>query len=283
MHTTMTMRTGMKAVTIIKTPESEHQTQFIHRYSSMTNIGSVRTFSRPPTPGPRILHHQYSDPFMRNTHVPENEIDRDELFDRTPFRNTHQQHSPWQQRSLSRETSPAGGVCGSARHPFSHRSEHHKLVDRYDGRNAGGRRHSGSRSGPRGQNRGGTTREEYGGKLAAEGPQDLNLVDIEIGERNADEQRGGGILHALSAPPIRSSSLSHRNEPGSGENERQPANSGKGPNRRSRPRLLEDELRESRILGAGDELMVIDRHAPRLHGDYDWFDSEGMRVRVREI
>lgn len=61
-----------------------------------------------------------------------------------------------------------------------------------------------------------------------------------------------------------------------------PSRSGESWRSRSRPWKggeLEDE-----DLRAGDELTVIERHTPgHRDDDYDWYDDQGMRVKVREI
>jgi hypothetical protein len=39
----------------------------------------------------------------------------------------------------------------------------------------------------------------------------------------------------------------------------------------------------SDFLHPGDEVTVIERYEPKPTEDYDWYDRDGMRVRVREI
>jgi len=53
---------------------------------------------------------------------------------------------------------------------------------------------------------------------------------------------------------------------------------------RRRPRSETRSLSEEELdLRPGDMVTVIERHHPQNNADYDWYDEEGMRVRVREI
>lgn len=49
---------------------------------------------------------------------------------------------------------------------------------------------------------------------------------------------------------------------------------------RSESRSLSEDDRDFR---PGDMVTVIEKHRPQRNEDYDWYDEDGMRVRVREI
>jgi hypothetical protein len=91
------------------------------------------------------------------------------------------------------------------------------------------------------------------------------------------------FLHAPSPPPIyppNEDVEARSNE----EMERRHKRGRRGA-RRARPKSpssSEDES-EARLLRPGDEVTIIERYPPRQRDDYDWFDEDGMRVRVREI
>lgn len=53
--------------------------------------------------------------------------------------------------------------------------------------------------------------------------------------------------------------------------------------RRSRSRDAHGPRRQPAILRPGDEVIEIEHHRPMPTEDYDWYDRDGMRVRVREI
>ncbi len=52
--------------------------------------------------------------------------------------------------------------------------------------------------------------------------------------------------------------------------------------RRSRSREVAEPTQQLPFLRPGDEVIEIQRH-PAPTEDYDWYDRDGMRVRVREI
>ena len=51
----------------------------------------------------------------------------------------------------------------------------------------------------------------------------------------------------------------------------------------SRLRLAPAERSADTFLRLGDNITVVERRPPTQAADYDWYDREGMRVRVREI
>ena len=51
----------------------------------------------------------------------------------------------------------------------------------------------------------------------------------------------------------------------------------------SRLRLTPPELSVDTLLRPGDNITVVERRPPTQAADYDWYDKDGMRVRVREI
>jgi hypothetical protein len=53
--------------------------------------------------------------------------------------------------------------------------------------------------------------------------------------------------------------------------------------RRSRSRDTHEPRRRPPVLQPGDEVIEIEHHRPMPTEDYDWYDRDGMRVRVREI
>ena len=53
--------------------------------------------------------------------------------------------------------------------------------------------------------------------------------------------------------------------------------------RASRMRSSERPELASRLLRPRDEVTVVEHHDPDRSDDYDYYDKDGMRVRVREI
>jgi|ERR1700722_3931 hypothetical protein len=53
--------------------------------------------------------------------------------------------------------------------------------------------------------------------------------------------------------------------------------------RRSRSRDRHEPRGRPPVLQSGDEVIEIQPHNPMQTEDYDWYDRNGMRVRVREI
>jgi hypothetical protein len=53
--------------------------------------------------------------------------------------------------------------------------------------------------------------------------------------------------------------------------------------RASRPRSTERSETASNILRPGDKVTVVEHHPQEPSDDYDYYDKDGMRVRVREI
>lgn len=92
------------------------------------------------------------------------------------------------------------------------------------------------------------------------------------------------MAQASSPPPIGASSLGYMNRAESDEPSHREAPSRSRGRWRSKSRPWEGGDPEDEDLRAGDELTVIERHSPgHRDDDYDWYDDQGMRVKVREI
>ncbi len=102
--------------------------------------------------------------------------------------------------------------------------------------------------------------------------------------KTSPEQHDHGWVHAPRPPPIRSSSLGSLEGPDVGGGLRHDVSLGKVRRRRSRSRPTAREMGESSMISPGDAFTLIERHADRpTPEEYEQYDSEGMRVRVREF
>ncbi|EXJ74013.1 uncharacterized protein A1O5_02307 [Cladophialophora psammophila CBS 110553] len=235
-----------------------YEDDFKDREYDGETVGRLRSRSRQPTPGPRILQRQYSDPFVRTPSIENPATSRQPYFWGPLHAQPREGYSP--QR---------GPISPRSKHPSmtiqhaTHRSR--SVGDSENAHEADQRRpiRLRSRSAQRGRD------------------HDRHMMHED--EDDIQEENGRLGIHAPSPPPIRSSSLGYIGAAEFGEGERRQARSGRGRRRRSRSRSREDEHSRSGILRPGDELTVIERHELRARGDYDWYDGGGMRVRVREI
>jgi hypothetical protein len=104
------------------------------------------------------------------------------------------------------------------------------------------------------------------------------------GNRDAGPEHPQRSRHAPSPPLDRSPPMDYSAESDLDEWEGRERRSERRRRHRQRSRTPEDEsVVERRILRPGDEVTLIERHRGRPSEDYDWYDEEGMRVRVREI
>ncbi|KIX98914.1 uncharacterized protein Z520_05375 [Fonsecaea multimorphosa CBS 102226] len=217
-----------------------------------------RSRLRQPTPGPRILRRQYSDPFVGIPAIEDHAGSRQHFNWGAAHTRPRERYSPQRGPTSFRSGYESGPVHHATHHSQGvddsendHESDHHRHVRLR------------SRSAQRGSHHRRHMIHEY---------------DDESQEE--DDHRG---LHAPSPPPLRSSSLGYMGEPELGEEGGRHSRARRGRRRRSRSRSQEDEQSGSRILRPGDEVTVIERHEPKAREDYDWYDDGGMRVRVREI
>ncbi|KIW23012.1 uncharacterized protein PV07_11246 [Cladophialophora immunda] len=218
----------------------------------------LRSRSRQPTPGPRILRRQYSDPFVGTPPIEDHRARQPHYFWGTPHDRPRVGYSP--QRGPTSLRSRYASV------PVHHVTQRSRSVDDSENDHETDRhRHLRlrSRSAQRGLRHGRHMIHEH--------------------EDESQEEDGHQEVHAPSPPPLRSSSLGYMGQPELGEEECRQGRPRRGRRRKSRSRSREDELSGSGILRPGDEVTVIERHEPRAREDYDWYDGGGMRVRVREI
>ena len=91
-------------------------------------------------------------------------------------------------------------------------------------------------------------------------------------------------MHPPSPPSLHPSSLGHINHAEFDEPEHNEARLRTAGGVHARSPSWDGGEPKREILRAGDELIVIERHEPDSdRDDYDWYDGEGMRVRIREI
>lgn len=95
-------------------------------------------------------------------------------------------------------------------------------------------------------------------------------------QRQPDGRGGGG------SPAATSSSLGSPGVPDA-DGPRQRTWPGRDGRFRSRSRRPGRDAALAGRTRPGDELTIIERHPPHPHDDYEWYDGEGMRVRVREF
>ncbi|KIW19706.1 hypothetical protein PV08_00280 [Exophiala spinifera] len=106
-----------------------------------------------------------------------------------------------------------------------------------------------------------------------ESEDSLRLDETHQSQRRPERRDGGGS-------PTAASSLSSLELPGTG-GPRQRVSSVRGGRRKFRSRRLGNDEGSAR---PRDELTLIERRlSPHVRDDYEWYDSEGMRVRVREF
>lgn len=102
----------------------------------------------------------------------------------------------------------------------------------------------------------------------------LSLSETHPHQRHHGSRGCGGSSTATSS--LSSSELPDTDGP------RRQTRSGRDGRFRSRSRRLGHDAELAGMMRPGDELTLIERHPPYPPDDYEWYDNEGMRVRVRE-
>ncbi|EXJ88420.1 hypothetical protein A1O1_05350 [Capronia coronata CBS 617.96] len=242
----------------------------------------VRIPSRASSRGRRTIRQQYSNVYVEIPQEAEHHVERYEYIAQPPVR-------PFQQRYPPQQGPPLAQVRAMPPHVHERRlhSDHYHAADHYEGDGEETHRRTRSRSARRGRLRSRETNvDDNGGMMTLPKAAISEQVDEETDEGTAalrHDRRGRQLVYAPSPPPAPSSSLGYMAGLEMDENDRDQTPYGGPQRRRSRSRPLEGQPRGRSILKPGDELTVVERHAPRHSQDYDWYDNEGIRVRVREI
>ncbi|EHY59632.1 uncharacterized protein HMPREF1120_07617 [Exophiala dermatitidis NIH/UT8656] len=235
---------------------------------------SVRISSRAQSRTRRVVRRQDSDAYSGNPPQAEYYVERYEYIQQPPSRHHQRGYSPQQGPALPnvRDTSL----------PAHNRSQHPQQEDK-DTHDQGAYDRLRSRSIPRGRLRSRENDFHYGGVYDGSPPYYTQLTPNKEIADPSQGRHGRRLVYAPSPPPARSSSLGYLADPEAEEKEQQHIRIGGSRRRRSRSRPLDVESSELRILRPGDELTVVERYAPRPNQDYERYDHEGIRVRVREI
>lgn len=122
-----------------------------------TDNGRARSRSRAPTPGPRILRRQFSDPFVRAPRITHHLAERQYYFDEP----THEPRYPPQQGPSPFQVRTASMPI---RHQPSPQCRNFDDPGHEDGENSRGHRHMRSRSVRRGRRKSRDTSYDYEGK-----------------------------------------------------------------------------------------------------------------------
>lgn len=252
----------------------------------MTDNHRTRSRSRPVTPAPRVLSRQHSDPVVTTPQPSDCIVEQHDYLGRPamealPERYPSQQGPPLRRARASTE--------GQLPEPLPHSSSFGGRHGHFPEADEHGREHRRTRSGSRrwGGRRGQQEAHHFGQVESTHLMHDpVRPRHAETGYQSEDDTpaaHGHRLIHAPSPPPSRSSSLEQMRETEIGERGHQRRRLSRDRRSRSRSRSWEEEQAESRFLRPGDEVTVIERHEPRRREDYDWYDRDGMRVRVREI
>lgn len=252
------------------------------RCETGTDSGSRRAHSRASSRGRRTIQRQYSNVYVESPRTAEHHFERYEYIAGPPI-------SPHQLRYPPQQGPPLPGVRAMSRpvhqrapyHPDRHHSE-----ESYEGDGEDGYKPARSGSTRRGRLRSREANLDRGGMMALPKAGILRHPAQESDEETvvtSHDRRGRRLGYAPSPPPARSSSMGYLTEPEMDERERHQPLYGHSQRRRSRSRPHPVEARGLSNLRAGDALTVVERHVPRPAQDYDWYDNEGIRVRVREI
>ncbi|KAJ4527146.1 hypothetical protein HRR81_003713 [Exophiala dermatitidis] len=238
------------------------------------NPRGVRISSRAQSRTRRVVRRQDSDAYSGNPPQAEYYVERYEYIQQPPSRHHQRGYSPQQGPALPnvRDTSL----------PAHNRSQHPQQEDK-DTHDQGAYDRLRSRSIPRGRLRSRENDFHYGGVYDGSPPYYTQLTPNKEIADPSQGRHGRRLVYAPSPPPARSSSLGYLADPEAEEKEQQHIRIGGSRRRRSRSRPLDVESSELRILRPGDELTVVERYAPRPNQDYERYDHEGIRVRVREI
>ena len=250
-----------------------HQRDPNERRNGPGPITRARSHSRAPAPDPTILRRQFADPFAITPHVDHATSTHHSNFDGPARAHRREAYSP--QRGPSpprgRQASMPGGP-EYPRQPTTCRDvEYGGSVLRPGYLRLSSRSARGWRQ----------TRQVDEGDLPL--PQSVWVAN-EWNEENYRENYGRQALRAPSPPILQAPSLEHMNQADYDDPEPGRARSRRSRRRPSPSPSWDSEEPEDGGLRVGDELTVIERHEPaHREDDYDWYDDQGMRVKVREV
>ncbi len=258
----------------------EHGSNLEKREHDYEASRSIRSLSRRP----RVRRGQYSDPFLARPQQVEYIRDDREYFEGPLHRGNQGRYSP--QHGPSRLQSRRALDSGH-NHAFTRR-DHSTESHRYDREGRRYDQRSRSRSMSRGRH---ISRESsFGHQHVTAAPEEhIGLstgpvppwVNQDIVPQAGHTRRS---RHAPSPPHDCSPPEDCLTEPDLGEWESHERRFERRRHHRHRSRTPEDDhFVERSLLRPGDEVTLIERRRERPSEDYDWYDEEGMRVRVREI
>ena len=229
---------------------------------------------RPPIPAPRVVRRQYSDPeFAADYHGyydgPDSAEEEVRLIRPGPARRASRDHrivsTPYRRQSAGYSASDLD-------------------FDTPDPRFGGRYRRSASAGGSRGRGASRPNARQYGERnvvLIAKGPNTDYLPGRETRDRSASD-----LARAPSPPDASDSERRYLRRSSRGRGHYQAAAPPELARRYRRARSRSQSARSSQMaatfLRPGDAVTVIEEQQPPPN-EFDWYDKDGMRVRVREI